>query len=141
MTMLPSIHDHSLIEYRVNLSDRQVTLITLPEEARSRPGIDPVVTVFEGLEGHHFERVSSGVIFLDISELLLSEFLLEREAELAEGHRLVGAPGWWQGTVSAAEAYLNSRGARAFEIDSSYGFSGWVLAASVRQSRLGGSPV
>jgi hypothetical protein len=39
MTMLPSIHDHSLIEYRVNLSDRQVTLITLPEEAAFGPGL------------------------------------------------------------------------------------------------------
>jgi hypothetical protein len=99
------------------------------------------VTVFEGLEGHHFERVSSGVIFSDISEIRLSAFLQERQAELAEGHRLVGAPGWWQGTVSAAEAYLNSRGARSFEIDSSYGFSGWVLAPSVRQARLGRAPV
>jgi hypothetical protein len=88
--MLPSIHDHSLIEYRVNLSDRQVTLITLPEEGRIRTGIDSVVTVFEGLEGHHFERVSSGVIFSDISEIPLSEFLRERETELAEGHPPVG---------------------------------------------------
>ena len=141
MTMRPSIHDHSLIEYRVHLSDRQVTLITLPEEGRFRPGIDPVVTVFEGLEGHHFERVSSGVIFLDISEIPLPEFLRERETELAEGHRLVGAPDWWQGSVSAAEAYLTSRGAHAFEIASSCGFSGWVLAASVRQTRLSGIPV
>lgn len=141
MTMLPSIHDHCLIEYRVHLPDRQVTLITLPEEGRFRSGIDPVVTVFEGLEGHHFERVSSGVIFLDISDIPLSEFLRDHQAELAEGHRLVGAPGWWPGSVSAAEAYLKSRGAHSFEINSSYGFSGWVLAASVRQARLGGTSV
>jgi hypothetical protein len=136
--MLPSIHDHSLIEYRVNLSERQVTLITLPEQARSQPGMDPVVTVFDGLEGHHFERVSSGVIFSDIFELPLPAFLQEHQDEFTEGHRLVGAPGWWQGSVLAAEVYLKSRGARAFEIDSSYGFSGWVLAASVRQTRSGG---
>jgi hypothetical protein len=105
-----------------------------------RPGIDRVVIVFEGLEGHHFERVSSGVKFSDISDIPLSAFLRDRETELAEGHRLVGAPGGWQGSVSAAEVYLKSRGAHYFEIASSYGFSGWVLAASVRQSRLGGDP-
>src|ERR1700737_435546 len=98
MTALPSIHDHSLIEYRVNLQDRQVTLITVPEEARSRPGVEPIVTVFEGLEGHHFERVSSGVIFFDISEVPLSQFLGEHQHELEEGHRLAGVPAWWQGS-------------------------------------------
>jgi hypothetical protein len=39
--------------------------------------------------------------------------------------------------VDSGDDYL----ARTFEIDTSYGFSGWVLAASVRQSRLGGAPV
>jgi len=131
--MLPSVHDHRLIEYRVNLRDREITLITLPVAARSQPEPEPVATVFEGLEGHHFERVSSGVILSDISELPLLDFLKDHEREFSEGHRLVGAPSWWQGTVAAAEVHLGSCGTRVFEINSSYGFSGWILASSVHR--------
>ena len=55
---------------------------------------------------HHFERVSSGVILLDISELPLLEFLKVHECEFS---------------------------ARVFEINSSYGLSGWILAYGVHQ--------
>ena len=84
MTTLPNIHDHSLLEYRVDLANRRITLITLPESARSLPNVPPVKTVFEGREGHHFNRVSTGVVFLDIGEAPLVEFLKAHEIELDE---------------------------------------------------------
>lgn len=133
MKTLPNIHDHSLLEYRVDLANRRITLITLPESARTLPNIAPLKTVFEGREGHHFDRVSSGVIFLDIEEAPLSEFLKAHEIELDEGSKSVGAPPWWGGSIEKARAYLVARNVHAFEINSSYGFSGWVLATHVRQ--------
>jgi hypothetical protein len=133
MTTLPNIHDHSLLEYRVDLANRRITLITLPESGRSLPNIAPVKTVFEGREGHHFDRVSSGVIFLDIEEAPLGEFLKAHEVELDEGFKSVGAPSWWGDSIERAGAYLIARNVRAFDINSSYGFSGWVLATHVRQ--------
>jgi len=131
---LPNIHDHSLLEYRVDLANRRITFVTQPEEARSQPNIEPVLTVFEGREGHHFDRVSSSVIFLDIEEASLSDFLKNHERELDEGSKSVGAPPWWGGSLEKAQAYLVGRNVRAFEINSSYGFSGWVLATQVRRS-------
>jgi hypothetical protein len=97
MKSLPNIHDHSLLEYRVDLANHRITLITLPESARSLPNISPAKTVFEGREGHHFDRVSSGVIFLDIEEAPLVEFLKAHEVELDEGSKSVGASSWWGG--------------------------------------------
>lgn len=132
--MRPSIHDHSLIEYRVNLLESRVTLITRPPAENSNSARGWVATMFEGLEAHHFERVSSGAILLDIEEPPLADFLQSHEHEFAEGHRRDGAPSWWRGTAAAAEDYLRERGARAFEIASSYGFAGWILAAHVHQS-------
>jgi hypothetical protein len=126
MKTLPNIHDHSLLEYRVDLTNRRITLITLPESARSLPNNPPIKTVFEGREGHHFDRVSSGVIFL-------LEFLKALEIELDEGFKSVGAPSWWGGSIEKARAYLIAGNVHAFEINSSYGFSGWVLASHVRQ--------
>jgi hypothetical protein len=133
MSVLPNIHDHSLLEYRVDLANHRISLITLPEKAGSLPDTPPVVTVFEGIEGHHFDRVSSGVIFFDIEETPLSEFLEEHETELSEGHKSVGAPSWWTGSIESALEYLVARKVRAFELSSSYGFSGWVLATLVRR--------
>jgi hypothetical protein len=92
MDPLPNIHDHSLLEYRVDLANRRITLITLPEAARTQPNVRPLMTMFEGREGHHFDRVSSGVIFLDIEEMALPEFLKNHEAELEESSEVVGAP-------------------------------------------------
>jgi hypothetical protein len=135
MNSLPSIHDHSLLEYRVDLANRRITLTTLPEKARSRPNIEPLSTVFEGREGHHFDAVSSGVIFSDIEEIPLAEFIKSHQIEFDATSKLVGAPAWWRGSTDEAEAYLAARHVHAFEINSSYGFSGWVLATEVRQSK------
>jgi hypothetical protein len=134
MNSLPSIHDHSLLEYCVDLANRRVVLITLPESARIYPDTPARETVFDGMESHHFGAVAASVIFLDIEESPLSEFLRAHELEFNEGARIVGAPAWWRGSVSAAEKYLVERDVHAFDITSSYGFDGWVLAASVRQS-------
>ena len=134
MNSLPSIHDHSLLEYRVDLANRRVTLITVPEPARIKPGTTALETIFDGMEGHHFGSVAAGVIFLDIEEAPLEEFLPAHEIEFNEGSRMTGTPVWWKGSVSEAQRYLTERKVRAFEINSSYGFDGWVLAVGVRQS-------
>lgn len=131
--MLPSIHDHSLLEYRVELIHRQIAFITLPEATRTQPDVRPVHTVFEGREGHHFDAVSTGVILSDIEEAPLSDFLASHQVEFEQGHKSVGAPSWWRGSVAEALAYLTERGVRAFYINSSYGFSGWVLAREIKQ--------
>ena len=133
MDFLPNIHDRSLLEYRVDLANRRITLITLPEEARSQIAIKPLHTVFEGREGHHFDAVSSGVIFLDIEDIPLPDFLKSHQAEFDESAKMVGAPSWWRGSAEQAEEYLSAQSVHAFEINSSYGFSGWVLARYVHQ--------
>jgi hypothetical protein len=89
--------------------------------------------MFEGREGHHFDAVSSGVIFLDIEEIPLPEFLRSHQTEFDESSNMVGAPSWWRGSLEQAEKYLTSKSVHAFEINSSYGFSGWVLASHVHQ--------
>jgi hypothetical protein len=133
MISIPNIHDHSLLEYRVDLANRRITLITLPEAARSEPTVKPRHTVFEGREGHHFGAVSSGVVFLDIEELPLFEFLKSHQTTFDESSRMFGAPSWWNGSLDVAERYLTGLSVHAFDICSSYGFSGWVLATHIHQ--------
>jgi hypothetical protein len=92
MITTPNIHDHSLLEYRVDLANRRITLVTLPEVGRSDPTVKPRHTVFEGREGHNFSAVSSGVVFLDIEEIPLFGFLKSHQTEFDESSRMFGAP-------------------------------------------------
>ena len=130
--MLPSVHDHTLLEYRVSLDRASVMLRT------RRPGTTESATrgeqslVFEGCEAHHFRYSSPGSILGHIIEHPLPGFLANVEVELDEGSRVSGWPKWWQSSIPDALNYLGARSIRAFELTSAYGFSGWVLARSVR---------
>ncbi len=128
--MLPSVHDHTLLEYSVSLERATIAMRTRP----SRFGEDVRLLVFEACEAHHFKHVSEGSILGHIVEHSLPAFVAAVEAELNEGFHESGWPAWWRGSISDAIGYLNAREIRAFEITSAYGFSGWVLARSVRAS-------
>jgi hypothetical protein len=130
--MLPSVHDHTLLEYCVSLDRASVVLHT------RRPGIaepdrpSEQSLIFEGCEAHHFRHSSPGSILGHIVEYPLPAFLANIRAELDEGSRESGWPKWWQASVPAALEYLGARSIRAYELTSAYGFTGWVLARSVR---------
>ena len=58
--------------------------------------------------------------------------LLEREWQnLQEGQRLVGWPGNWADSLEQAKTFCAEHPLKGFDLESSYGFDGWVLAQSV----------
>ena len=65
MDSLPNIHDHSLLEYRVDLANRRITFVTLPEEGRLHPDTKPLIDHMlkfvrrHGLEGVAAKRSDS----------------------------------------------------------------------------------
>jgi hypothetical protein len=129
--MLPSVHDHTLLEYRVSLDHGSVVLRTRRPSTTESVSRDEQSLVFEGCEAHHFNHSSPGSILGHIVEHPLPAFLARVQAELDEGSRKSGWPNWWQSSVPGALNYLGTRSIRAFELTSAYGFSGWVLARSV----------
>jgi hypothetical protein len=132
--VLPSIHDHTLLGYRVSLVDSEVALRTVPDQ---RACADPVFereVVFEGCVAHNFEHVSEGTILGWLLEVPLEQFVAAHGAQFEEGWRQSGWPPWWHDSAAKALAYLQQRDVHAFEITSSYGMGGWVLARSVRTS-------
>ncbi|OAX85764.1 hypothetical protein A7D16_20865 [Xanthomonas nasturtii] len=65
-------------------------------------------------------------------EEIPAEELLGREWEnFQQGTRLTGWPGAWADSLEKARAYCNDQGLRGFDLESSYGFDGWILAQSV----------
>ena len=129
--MLPSVHDHTLLGYRVSLEHGEVALRTIPDQRASSEPVSAREIIFEGCTAHFFEHPVEGSILGHIIELPLEAFVSAQAAQFEAGFSAGGWPAWWRGSVAEAIAFLRSGEQRAFEITSAYGFSGWVVARSV----------
>ena len=132
--MFPTIHDSQVVAYSADSRSGEVELVL-----RAGPQDDAAVMrlVFGGVAAHQFEHplMPSWVFGLEEIE---ANALLEREwANLQEGHRLTGWPGAWVTSLEGAKAFCTDHRIRGFDLESSYGFDGWVLAQSV--DLLGGA--
>ena len=131
--MFPGVHDSEIIAYSVDSRTAELVL-TLAPGTGSATG--EFRLVFRGVAAHQFVYPELPSIVLDLSELA-APVLLEREwANLSEGSRQCGWPGPWATSLEAATAFCASEGLKGYELDQSYGMSGWILAKSVE--RVGG---
>ena len=126
--MFPAIHDSQVVAYSADSRSGKVELVL-----RAGPqDDDPLLRlVFSGVAAHQFEHplMPSWVFGL---EEIASDALLKREWQsLQEGHRLTGWPGHWAVSLDKAAAFCAEHGLKGFDLESSYGFDGWVLAQSV----------
>jgi hypothetical protein len=87
--------------------------------------------VFSGVAAHQFEfpLMPSWVFGLD--EIAPEELLVREWEKFQKGTHLTGWPGAWADSIEHARAYCSEHGLRGFDVESSYGFDGWVLAQSV----------
>ncbi|MCX7515424.1 hypothetical protein, partial [Frateuria sp. STR12] len=92
--------------------------------------------IFRGVAAHQFVYPELPSIVLALSELPAETLLQKEWPNLAEGTRQCGWPGRWATSLEAAIAFCASAGLKGYELDQSYGMSGWILAKSVE--RVGG---
>jgi hypothetical protein len=135
--VLPSLHDNFLISYEVYSAERRITLCAR-RDTRPHPP-DPAsdrIIAFEGVEGYHFWDDAFGNIIFSLTEISVDKILLDYGSEIAESYRMSGGPGPWAADLGSASAVLGAKGIKGFELSSSYGLSGWILAkeATVRSS-------
>lgn len=83
---------------------------------------------FREVEAYHLVHDNFGTILGWIVERPVAEFVSRLASEFEAGFSHDGWPHFWRGSVEQAVAYLQSQGARAFEIVSTLGLTGWVLA-------------
>ncbi len=98
--------------------------------------------LFEGVEAYFLEHDLGSNIVYDFAERPLRA-LLEEWADRFELSAKFGWPAFWRPTphpqrpveVELDEAYriLTERGVKCIELASSYGMSGWLIAANVRE--------
>ena len=124
----PSIHDNRVISYEVDCERREIVMHTRFE---SREPIEHTDLIFEEVLAYHFENDNFGNILLGVEEVPV-RLLVARYRSLFEDGAKYAWPGPWNASPEASLRYFESEGVKAFEISSSYGLAGWVVAKSYR---------
>ena len=119
--------DYILTSYAVACERGEVSLrARRPFEGEPRE----TEILFSGVVAYDFEHDNFGTILGHIIELSLDEFVRANAEKFAEGWHLSGWARFWTGDVDETVRTLRARDVHAFEISSSYGMRGWVLATS-----------
>ena len=124
--MLPSLHDWYLVSYEVSCEARHIKLFAR-RPAWEGTGNNRII-VFSGVEGYDFQNDAFGNVIASLEEVTAERLISQFSAQIAESHRLAGAPGPWAADLASASQLLAAKGVRGFILSSSYGLSGWVLA-------------
>ena len=126
--MFPSIHDSQVVAYSADARSGRVELVL-----RAGPAADAPLSrlVFLGAAAHQFEYPLMPSWVFGLEEIPADELLQREWNKMQEGTRLSGWPGNWAESLDQARAHCAEHRLRAFDLESSYGFDGWVLAQSV----------
>jgi len=84
--------------------------------------------VFSSVEAYSLEHDSFGTILFGIEEVRAIVLFDDNLSRFEVGHRVAGWPRFWKGSAESARRYLVDNKTRGFEISSSIGMDGWVLA-------------
>ena len=124
-----SVHDNVLVSYEVLADKRELHMHT------KAPSINGQRTdiIFRGVEGYYFLHDNFETIIFDVVEISLDRILEDDRGRFDEGWRFAWPGRWNTGSDAGRRAYLAQRGVRGFELSSSYGMSGWILAKSVER--------
>ena len=131
-----SVHDNQIIAYEVDGQRRRIILHTRYDSGSIREFTD---VVFDGVHAYRFENDNFGNIILDIEEVSLAELLDENAITFEHGEKF-GWTGVWNTSREASLRHLESKGAKAFTMSSSFGMDGWVISESYRLEEMSQSP-
>jgi hypothetical protein len=123
-----SVHDNFILGYEVRCETREIVLHT---EFRDRPPLEKTDVVFRGVEAYIFEGDNFQNIILDIEEVPVDQ-ILSKNAELFKLGRESGWPGAWNKSPDTLKSHLDKKALKGFLIYSSFGMTGWVIAAEMQ---------
>ena len=130
-----SVHDNRLVSYEVLCRQRAIHLRTEFQDGGGPFEFTEII--FTGVAAYDFwhDSVSGNIIF-DIDEVSPSDIYADHGQQFRDGLRY-GWPGDWAATAESAAAYFLQHLIRGFELSSSSGMSGWILACNI-QKRISG---
>jgi len=125
-----SVHDNTILGYEVSCEGREICIRT---EYRDKGAPFERTNInFSGVEAYEFVYDCMGNIIFRLEDVPSEDIVKENQAKFEEGFRLSGWPRFWKGSLDEALNFLKTRSIRGFRLSSSYGMSGWVLAAEMR---------
>jgi hypothetical protein len=122
---LPSFHDDYVVGYEVDAEARRIVL----KIKAAQSGIISSVVLNE-VAGYCFVNDALGNIVYALEQVSPGDVITEFKEQIAESFRQSGAPGAWAADLSTATRKLEEQGISGFVLSSSFGMSGWVLAAN-----------
>lgn len=122
-----SIHDNNIYAYSVHCEQQRIVLHT---EYRDGGAEEYTDVIFSGVLAHNLECVLPGNILFGI-ELVDPERIVLQWAELFARLKNYGWPAIEYGEPKELVSLLKQRGIKGYEIGSSFGLSGWVLASDM----------
>jgi len=122
----PSIHDNRVVSYEVDGEHRRIVLHTRFED---REPIECTDVIFDAVLAYHFENDNFGNILFGVEEIPLPQLVACNRRLFEDGSKYAW-PGPWNRSPEASVQHFESNQAKAFEISSSCGLAGWVVAGS-----------
>jgi hypothetical protein len=129
-----SIHDNQVVSYEVNGASQRIVLHTRYGEPELLEFTD---VIFDGVLAYYFEHDNFGNILFGVQEVLVTQLVEDNRSLFEEGSKYAW-PGSWNESPEASIDHFESNGGTGFEISSSYGLSGWVIAKSCRLEEVSG---
>lgn len=120
-----SLHDYYIEKYEVLSSKKEIVFHAKFED--SKPYKNSVAK-FVGVVGHHFEHTLSCNIILSLEETENHNIFYQNSENELKRYSKYGLPINTESSAKFIEC-LKTENLKIFEIYSSYGLSGWVMAS------------
>jgi len=117
-----------VVSYEVDGERRRIVVHTRFD---GRLPVEFTDLVFEGVLAYHFENDNFGNILSSVEEVPVARLVAGCRSLFEEGSKYAW-PGPWNESPEASLDHFQSHGGKAFELSSSYGLAGWVIAESYR---------
>lgn len=123
---LPSFHDDYVVGYQVHCESRCIVLQIKQAQTQQIRNV-----TFTEVAGYCLVNDALGNIVSALEQVSAATIITEHAAQIAESYRVSGAPGPWAADINTAGWQLAAQGVHGFQLSSSFGISGWVLAKQV----------
>ena len=123
-------HDFTLESYEVADKGETITLKLCYEQ--SIDNVEKSIIKFSHVALYNFVHISDTII-LDIEEVNLENLVLKWKDEIIEWNRMYCVK-YWEDNLNSYINTLKEKGFKAWEISSSIGFCGFIIARNISNS-------
>jgi hypothetical protein len=124
-----SVHDNRLVAYTVNSPKEEISFSTVYEDGGK---VEHTDIIFRGVIAYYFTQDDFQTIIFDIEEVDPAFIVNTHKALFEEGQRY-GWPSGWDSKKQSISEFISQKQVRGFEVSSSCGMQGWVLAREMEK--------